>query len=447
MYHKDIYNFDTLPNSYWHTTTNKHKNFNLKPINKNIEFDILIIGAGYTGLSCALNLLENYNLNIGIVDAGLLGWGASSRNAGFCCIPPTKLTVNQLIKKNGQDETIKFFKNCIEGSNYTKELINKYKILCDVSGDNNYVVAHSKKKFEELIKEGEVYNKLFNIKSDIIDETTFNKIGHSGEEQFGALSYKPGFALNPLKFVNGLASKVLEVNGNIFINSKVSSIRKNNNYYTALCNSFEIKTKKIVVATNGFYQEGLIKELDSRIMPIISNIIVTEPLTEEQIHLHNFNTFSPIVNTRNLLYYYRKLPDNRILFGARGDMNGSINSHKKFIKKIELNFKSIFPNWNDIKIDYSWRGLVAFTSKLSPSIGKIDNEDIFYSFGYHANGVSSAPWLGMQLSKIVFGSNNKNLNISKIYKGLPQKIPFPKLKKLYLRFIYLLYIFKDYLKI
>ena len=447
MYHKDIYNFDTLPNSYWHTTTNKHKNFNLKPINKNIEFDILIIGAGYTGLSCALNLLENYNLNIGIVDAGLLGWGASSRNAGFCCIPPTKLTVNQLIKKNGQDETIKFFKNCIEGSNYTKELINKYKILCDVSGDNNYVVAHSKKKFEELIKEGEVYNKLFNIKSDIIDETTFNKIGHSGEEQFGALSYRPGFALNPLKFVNGLASKVLELNGNIFINSKVSSIKKNNNYYTTFCNSFEIKTKKIVVATNGFYQEGLIKELDSRIMPIISNIIVTEPLTEEQIHLHNFNTFSPIVNTRNLLYYYRKLPDNRILFGARGDMSGSINSHKKFIKKIELNFKSIFPNWNDIKIDYSWRGLVAFTSKLSPSIGKIDNEDIFYSFGYHANGVSSAPWLGMQLSKIVFGSNNKNLNISKIYKGLPQKIPFPKLKKLYLRFIYLLYIFKDYLKI
>ena len=72
MYHKDIYNFDTLPNSYWHTTTDKHQNFNLKPINKNIEFDILIIGAGYTGLSCALNLLENYNLNIGIVDAGLL---------------------------------------------------------------------------------------------------------------------------------------------------------------------------------------------------------------------------------------------------------------------------------------------------------------------------------------------------------------------------------------
>ena len=90
---------------------------------------------------------------------------------------------------------------------------------------------------------------------------------------------------------------------------------------------------------------------------------------------------------------------------------------------------------------------MVFTSNLSPSIGKFDNEDIFYSFGYHANGVSSAPWLGMQLSKIVFGSNNKNLNISKIYHGLPRKIPFHKMKKLYLRLVYLLYIFKDYFKI
>ena len=128
-------------------------------------------------------------------------------------------------------------------------------------------------------------------------------------------------------------------------------------------------------------------------------------------------------------------------------MNGSFKSHQKYIKKIEINFKNIFPHWKNIDIDYTWRGLVAFTSKLSPSIGKIDNEDIFYSFGYHANGVSSAPWLGMQLSKLVFGSNNKSLNISKVYKGLPKKIPFPIMKKLYLRLVYLLYLAKDYLKI
>ena len=447
MYHKDIYDFNNLPETYWHLTDNEHKNYNLKPIRKNYEFDILIIGAGYTGLSCALNLLEKYNLKIGIVDAGSPGWGASSRNAGFCCIPPTKLTVNQLIKRNGEKETVKFFKNCIDGSDYTKELIEKYKIKCDISGNKNYVVAHSKKKFDNLIRESEVYNKLFNIKSEIIDKNNFDNIGHTGKEQFGALSYEPGFALNPLKFLNGLVKKVKDLNGQIFINSKVDSIKKNYNYYIGQCNLFELKARKIVVATNGFYQEGLVNELDSSVMPIISNIIVTRPLTEKQIDLHNFKTFSPIVNTRNLLYYYRKLPDNRILFGARGDMSGSIASHKKYIKKIEKNFNNIFPNWKNIEIDYSWRGLVAFTSKLSPSIGKIDNEDIFYSFGYHANGVSSAPWSGMQLSKLVYGSNQQDLKISKIYLGLPKKIPFPMLKKLYLRVVYILYFLKDYFKL
>ena len=71
MYHKDLYNFNNLPKSYWHSTDHKHENFNLRLINENISFDILIIGVGYTVLSCALNLLEKYNLKVGIVDARL----------------------------------------------------------------------------------------------------------------------------------------------------------------------------------------------------------------------------------------------------------------------------------------------------------------------------------------------------------------------------------------
>ena len=110
--------------------------------------------------------------------------------------------------------------------------------------------------------------------------------------------------------------------------TKITSVIKKSNFYIAKANNKKIKTKKIVIATNGFYQDGLIKQIDSRILPIISNIIVTKPLSNKELSLHNFKTFSPIVNTRNLLYYYRKLPDNRILFGARGDTDGSDKSHK-----------------------------------------------------------------------------------------------------------------------
>ena len=448
MYHNDIYNFKDLPKSYWFSLdTNYSKFLNLEIMSQNEEFDVLIIGAGYTGLSCAINLSEKYNLNICIVDAGVIGWGASTRNAGFCCIPPTKLTINQLMKRYGKEETISFFKNCIEGTNYTKSLINKYNIECDVSGNQNYVVAHTESKFDKLIKESEIYNKLFGIESEIHNKEEFDKIGHSGNEQFGALSYKPGFALNPLKFYLGLLNAVLKNKINIFHKTKITSVTKEADFYIAKANDKIIKSKKIVIATNGFYQDGLIKQIDSRILPIISNIIVTNPLSDRELSLHNFKTYSPIVNTRNLLYYYRKLPDNRILFGARGDINGSDKSHKNISKIIEKDFKSVFPEWKNINIDFTWRGLVAFTTKLAPSIGKIEDENIFYSFGYHANGVSSAPWSGMQLSKLVHGSNYGSLNISRVYKGLPKKIPISSFRKIYLKLVYFAYQIKDLLKL
>ena len=114
---------------------------------------------------------------------------------------------------------------------------------------------------------------------------------------------------------------------------------------------------------------------------------------------------------------------------------------------MEAHFKKIFPDWSDISIDYNWRGLIALSQKLAPSIGKIDNEEIYYSFGYNGVGVSAAPWSGKQLSKLVFSSNSKDLNISKVYLGLPKKFIFPQLRIFYFRLAVLFYLIKDKLNI
>jgi len=87
-------------------------------------------------------------------------------------------------------------------------------------------------------------------------------------------------------------------------------------------------------------------------------------------------------------------------------------------------------------------GIIALSQKLTPSIGKIDNEEIYYGFGYNGVGVSSAPWTGKQLSKLVL-SNSKELDISKIYKGLPKKFIFPQLRTFYFRLAVWFYAIKD----
>ena len=445
LYHSDIYKFNTPVKSYWEETSNEK--LNLEKLTKNINCEIVVVGGGYTGLLCAINLIENYNLDVILIEAGKIGWGASSRNGGFCSFPPIKTSFKKLQKIYGKEETKRFFRNAVEGSNYTKDIISNYNIDCDVTGESNFIVAHHPNKFKQIKEQAEVYKSEFGIETEIYSKEEFNKFGHGGNEQFGALSYKPGFAINPLKFVNGITKYALSKKLKIFEHTLVDKINKNNGYYTLKSKEGSVKAKKVVVATNGFYQEGLVPQLNSRILPVISNIIVTRKLTDKEIDLHNFKTFSPIVNTKNILYYYRKLPDNRILFGTRGDYIGSDQSNLDRAKIMEKFFKNIFPDWASISIDYNWRGLIAMSQKLTPSIGKIENEEIYYGFGYHGVGVSSAPWTGYQLSKLVFSSNSKNLNISKIYKGLPKKFIFPKLRIFYFRLAVLLYNIKDKLNI
>ena len=445
LYHSDIYKFNTPVKSYWEETSNEK--LNLEKLTKNINCEIVVVGGGYTGLLCAINLIENYNLDVILIEAGKIGWGASSRNGGFCSFPPIKTSFKKLQKIYGKEETKRFFRNAVEGSYYTKDIISNYNIDCDVTGESNFIVAHHPNKFKQIKEQAEVYKSEFGIETELYSKEEFNKFGHGGNEQFGALSYKPGFAINPLKFVNGITKYALSKKLKIFEHTLVDKINKNNGYYTLKSKEGSVKAKKVVVATNGFYQEGLVPQLNSRILPVISNIIVTQKLTDKEIDLHNFKTFSPIVNTKNLLYYYRKLPDNRILFGTRGDYIGSDQSNLDRAKIMEKFFKNIFPDWASISIDYNWRGLIAMSQKLTPSIGKIENEEIYYGFGYHGVGVSSAPWTGNQLSKLVFSSNSKNLNISKVYKGLPKKFIFPKLRIFYFRLAVLFYNIKDKLNI
>jgi len=440
LYHNDIYNFEKPVNSYWESTIDTKNKY--KTLDKDMNANVVVIGGGYTGLSCALSLAKKYNEDVILLEAGHIGWGSSGRNAGFCCIPPAKMSVKKMFNKYGKDETKKFFQNTIEGSNFTKNTIKEYNIDCDLTGDSNYEVAPHPNYFDGIKKEAETYKKEFGIETKVFSKEEFNEIGHGGNEQYGAMSYKPGFAINPLKFLLGIANAAKNAGVKIFQKSKVIKIEKSKGKFIIISNGSIIKANKVVMATNGFYKDDIFPKLNNMILPVISNIIITRPLTTEEIKSHNFITNNPVLNIRNLLFYYRLLKDNRFLFGARGDLVGSEKSSLEKSKNMELQMKKVFPDWNNVNIDFHWRGLIAITTKFSPSIGKIEDDEIYYSFGYQANGVNTAPWSGNELAKLIV-SNSKNLNISKLYKGLPSKFPFPKLRLFYLKLALAYYKYMD----
>ena len=441
LYHQDMYNFEKPVDSYWEYSKSKIE-FNEQTLNSDITSDITVIGGGYTGLSCSLQLSKKFGFDVSLLEAANHGWGSSARNGGFLCIAPTKLSIKKLINIYGLDEVKKFYQSQIDGSNYTIQLIKEHNIDCEMVGNLNIEVAHHP-SFIESLKEYSKNLNSFGIKSKFHSQGELNNIVHFGNEQFGGISYEPGCALHPLKFQLGLAKAAYDCNVRLFSKSKVIKVERKGNKYIIFTKTGSIKTNRIIFAVNGFYRDDFLFQFKNRILPAISNIIVTRPLKKNELEEYNFVTMNPILNARNLLFYYRLLPDSRLLFGARGDLSGSLKSSFKMSKWIEKRFKEIFPKWEKIDIDFRWSGFVAVTRDFTPSLGKLPDEEIYYSFGYHANGLNTASWCGKELANFIGGSNHHEMRISKIFQGLPKRFPFAFLRLLYLRIAYIYYSFID----
>ena len=136
-----------------------------QPADSTVACDVAIIGGGYTGLSAALHLARDYDMDVRVLEAGHIGWGASGRNGGFCCLPASRLSIQQLIKRYGLDETKRFFAAQLEGIDLVASLGADENIDLDRQGDGNFKVAHHPSRFQELQEEAQALSSLFGIKT------------------------------------------------------------------------------------------------------------------------------------------------------------------------------------------------------------------------------------------------------------------------------------------
>ena len=206
----------------------------------------------------------------------------------------------------------------------------------------------------------------------------------------------------------------------------------------------KISARQVVVASNGFTRDGLHRRFDRAVLPAISNIIVTRPLSEAEIEAQRYRTLNPICNTRALLFYYRLLPDRRFLFGARGDTTGKPADGERMRAWMQRRLGEVFPGWKDVPVEYFWRGLVAMSRKLTPSVGRLDEDpSIWYGFGYHANGVNTAPWVGRILARAIAGRADLSKELPVALRGMPPRFPSSGARRWALRGAYLWYRIQD----
>jgi glycine/D-amino acid oxidase-like deaminating enzyme len=165
-----------------------------------------------------------------------------------------------------------------------------------------------------------------------------------------------------------------------------------------------VRARRVAVCTGGYTGQALSPLLKNRVMPILSNSVVTRELTEAELKATNFRSKTFLTDTRTLRFYYRLLEGNRLQIGSRSSVSGADAEAPVHLKLLTDAIARKFPPLANIRIDHSWWGWVDMSHDMMPRITQPDaSKKIWYAVGYGGNGVSFSTWAGKRLAERIAG--------------------------------------------
>ncbi len=375
------------------------------------QFDVCIVGAGYSGLSVALHLAEK-GYQVAVVEGARVGWGASGRNGGQI-VNGLNASLQTIGRRYGQD-TARFVASLVqEGGQIIRERVARYGIECDLK-DTNVFTAYTTAHMRELESRLKLWAGYGIRNQEMLDKDQLrNYVG--SEIYAGGMIDHSGGHMHPLNLALGEAAAIEQNGGTIFEMSPVISIETEAAQPVIRTASGRVTCKVLVLCGNA-YLGPVVPALAPRVMPVSTQVMATEPLSED-LAARLLPTDTCVEDVRYILDYYRLSADKRLLFGG-GTVYGGADP-RDIEAKLRRNMGKVFPELKAVKVDYAWSGNFALSFSRVPQMGRL-GKNTYFAHGYSGHGVTGSHTFGRILSEAIDGDTSR----FDTFAALPW-IPFP----------------------
>ena len=360
-----------------------------------VKADVCILGGGYTGLSAALHLAEA-GFDVVVLEAARVGSGASGRNGGQ--LHSGQRHGQDVIEKAvGLDDAKKLWDLAEEGKALVHGLIARHGMACDLK--SGLIHADHKPHF---VKESHDYARLLRDRYgyDAVDPLTREEIrALVGTDAYhgGVIDRKAGH-LHPLNFALSLARAAAGAGARIFEGTRAVAVKEEGAGVTVTTAGGAIVRAGFLLECGNGLMDGLDRRVDTHVMPICNYIIATEPLGARAREI--IANDAAVADSRFVINYFRLSGDGRLLFGGGESYRRGLRTDVAgFVRPYMLR---IFPQLQDVRIDYAWGGVLAITLNRMPFVRRLSDK-VLVSAGYSGQGVALAPLFGKILAEAVKG--------------------------------------------
>ncbi|MGB0848580.1 MAG: NAD(P)/FAD-dependent oxidoreductase [Thiolinea sp.] len=387
------------------------------------EVDVLVIGAGLTGLTAARTLAQA-GRSVLVLDAKSPGLGASSRNGGMLG-GGHRLSIDEMTAQYGADTARSLLQEAhIDSTEYAKQLMAEENIRCDFRECGRFRALWQANEYEGVARGLERLQSLILLDAEMLPAARKHEEVTTDLYHGGLIFHRHG-GFNPAKWTAGLLAAAQKAGAIIQGDTAVQQVEQSGAGWQIKTSRNEVKAAEVLVATNG-YTPSCLGAMHERIIPVPSFIIATEPLGKERIN-QLFPKGRMIVETRVRHCYYRPSPDGeRIIFGGRAAMFDAPESLAR--QQLKGLLVQVFPELKNSAISHSWRGFTGFTFNYLPHVGRMNG--IWHAMGYSGNGNTMAPYLGNKVALQMLGEPAGETAFSKTefpkrwwYKGWPWFLP------------------------